>query len=138
MRNSTILTVALIAAAFIVGGASYYVTDVNQKAELHTLENARQVAAMNVRRVDSLLVAEASSSQAAAGALDRWHARYKYIPGDLNTADIVEYLEGLTRGGFEQFDLRLAGNTSGPDFSTFTFQVEGMGTFPVRAFAIVA
>jgi len=93
------------------------------------LENARQVAAMNVSRVDSLLVEQATNSAAASGALDRWHARYKYIPGDLNTADIVEYLEGLTRGGFEQFDLKLAGNRPGPDFSTYAFQVEGMGTY---------
>ncbi len=129
MKNNIVLTVALVAAAFLVGGASYYVTDVKQKAELHTLENAREVAAMNVQRVEQLLVAEASNSQAAGGALSRWHARYKYIPGDLNTADIVEYLEGLTRGGFEQFDLMLAGNVTGPDFSTYTFNVEGMGTY---------
>jgi hypothetical protein len=129
MNNRLVTTVALVAAAVLLGGASYYVTDVRQAAELHTLQNARQVAAMNVRRVDSLQVVEVSNSAAASGALDRWHARYKYIPGALNTADIVEYLESLTQGGFEQFDLKLAGNVQGRDFSTYTFEVEGMGTY---------
>jgi hypothetical protein len=79
--------------------------------------------------VEELRVVEATNAEAAGAALSRWHARYKYIPNALNTADIVEYLESLTRGGFEQFDLKLAGNVPGPDFSTYTFEVEGMGTY---------
>lgn len=119
----------LVAAAFLLGGASYYVTDVGQKNRIETLRESRRAAELMTARVEDLLVQESTSAEAAEAALSRWHSRYKYIPREMNTADIVEYLEGLTRTGFESFDLKLAGRTTTPDFNKYTFEVKGEGTY---------
>ena len=129
MSKTLLTTLALVALTLVVGGASYYTTDVVQEGEAHRLRESRRVAELMTARVEDLLQQEAVSAEAAEASLSRWHSRYKYIPREMNTADIVEYLEGLTRVGFEQFDLALKGNTPGPDFSTYTFEVVGTGSY---------
>ena len=121
--------ILLVLAAFLLGGASYYVTDVRQENRIETLSNSRRAAELMVARVEDLLAQESVSVEAADAALSRWHSRYKYIPREMNTADIVEYLEGLTRTGFEAFDLKLAGRVPGQDFSTYRFEVKGQGLY---------
>lgn len=129
MSSSLATTFVLLLFALLIGGASYYATDVVQKDQLQRLEDSRKVAELTNARVEDLLVREAESAEMAGAALSRWHARYKYIPKELDTADMLEYVEGLTRTGFEQFDMHLAGRASSPDFSTYTFEVTGMGTY---------
>ena len=121
--------ILLALAALLLGGASYYTTDVYQKDRIATLKESRRAAELLNARVDELLAQESVSAEAAEAALSRWHSRYKYIPAAMNTADIVEYLEGLTRVGFEAFDLRLAGQSSGQDVSKYTFEVKGDGDY---------
>ena len=130
MTRQLPLTLGLLGLALVLGGASYYATDVRQAERIQTLKDSRRVAALAVARVEDLLAQESVSVEAADAALSRWHGRYKFIPREMDTADIVEYLEALTRSGFEQFDLALTGRTTGPDFSTYQFSVEGMGTYP--------
>ena len=129
MSTSLATTLILLFFALVIGGSSYYATDVVQKGVLENLEDSRRVAEMTTMRVADLLVAEAESGELAEAALSRWYARYKYIPKDLDTADMVEYVEGLTRVGFEQFDMHLVGSASTPDFSTYTFEISGLGTY---------
>ncbi|MDX1439424.1 MAG: hypothetical protein R3284_05930 [Rubricoccaceae bacterium] len=129
MSSSIATTLVLVFVALLIAGGSYYATDVFQKDNLQQLEDSRKVAELTNARVEDLLVREAESEVLAEEALSRWHARYKYIPNDLNTADMLEYVEGLTRSGFEQFDMHLVGRTSSPDFSTYTFEVTGIGTY---------
>lgn len=129
MSSSIATTILLLVAALLISGGSYYVTDVVQKNQLQQLEDSRKVAELTHARVEDLLVREAESSEMADAALSRWYSRYKYIPSDLDTADMLEYVEGLTRTGFEQFDMHLVGRASSPDFSTYTFEVTGMGTY---------
>lgn len=119
----------LVAAALFLGGASYYVTDVRQKGRIDTLRESRRAAELMTLRVEDLLQQESVSAEAAAAALSRWHSRYKYIPREMDTADIVEYLESLTRTGFEAFDLKLSGRTTSPDVSKYTFEVKGEGLY---------
>ena len=130
MPRPTPLAFGLLALALVLGGASYYTTDVQQAERVQQLKDSRRVAALAVSRVEDLLVQESQSQEAAEAALSRWYSRYKFIPRELDTADIVEYLEFLTRSGFEQFDLELRGTTSGADFSTYQFNVVGTGTYP--------
>lgn len=125
MKNSILLTALLLLATVGVGASSYYVTDVQQEQQIVQIEQRRRLADLEHTRAAELLVRDASSTEAAEEALRRWESRYKYIPRTLNTADMVEYLEGLTRNGFEQFDLFLGERTTGPDFSTYTWQVTG-------------
>lgn len=129
MSSNIATTLILLFVAVVIGGSSYYATDVVQQDVLNNLENSRRVAEMTTMRVSELLVAEAESEELASAALSRWYARYKYIPRDLDTADMVEYVEGLTRVGFEQFDMHKVGSASAPDFSTYTFQITGLGSF---------
>ena len=125
MSNPFTLTLLFLVAAALIGTSSYYATDVRQQGNLERLQETRRVAELQNARAEDLLVREASSAGLADEALARWRSRYKYIPRTLNTADMVEYLEGLTRSGFEQFDLFLATQTQGPEFSTTTFKVTG-------------
>ena len=127
--RSTVTPIVLGLLALVVGGASYYVTDVRQEEEATRLRESRRAAELLVARVEDLLVQESTSDQAAAAALSRWHSRYKYIPTYMVTADIVEYLEGLTKIGFDSFDLKLSGNQTTPDYSKYTFQVKGVGEY---------
>jgi hypothetical protein len=129
MKNSIIVTVLILVAAGLVGAGSYYATDVQQTDQIERIHEQRRVAELTHSRVDELLVSQAASAELAEGALERWHSRYKYIPTTLNTADMVEYVESLTRSGFEQFDLSFAGTTEHADFSTFRYNVTGTATY---------
>lgn len=130
MSKSLIVTLLLGLAVILVLSGSYYVTDVKQQGEIERIQESRRAAALLNARVDELLAEQSSSAELAREALMRWNARYKYIPTELTTADMVEYLEGLTRRGFEQFDLDLEGLRTTPDFSTYTFSIKGLSTYP--------
>jgi len=119
----------LILLALVVGGASYYTTDVRQKGEAERLRESRRIAELATARVEDLLAQESVSDEAAAAALSRWHSRYKYIPTEMVTADIVEYLEGLTKIGFDSFDLKGGQSQTTPDFSKYLFEVQGVGEY---------
>jgi hypothetical protein len=130
MSKSFTLTLLLGLAAVLVLSGSYYVTDVRQQGEVERIQESRRAAALLSARVDELLVEQSASAELARDAYARWNARYKYIPTELTTADMLEYLEGLTRRGFEQFDMDLVGQTTTPDFSTYTFAIKGIATYP--------
>ena len=127
--RSRIAPIVLVLLALVVGGASYYVTDVRQQEEEETLRNSRRAAELLTARVEDLLVQESTSDEAAAAALSRWHSRYKYIPREMNSADVLEYLESLTKRGFDAFDLKLSDPQTTPDFSTYTLDVSGVGEY---------
>jgi hypothetical protein len=61
----------------------------------------------------------------AEETMRRWRARYKYIPTSLKTPDIIQYLEGLSKTGFEQFDVKMASRTTAANFSYYMFDVSG-------------
>ena len=125
MKSALTVTLLLLLAAILVGAGSYYATDVRQEQELERMKESRRVAELQNALAEDLLVREAASSELAGEALTRWRSRYKFIPTTLNTADMVEYLESLTRSGFEQFDLFLTSQTQQQDFSTYQFRVTG-------------
>lgn len=128
--------ILLILLAVLVGGASYYTTDVRQKGEAERLRESRRIAELATARVEDLLAQESVSDEAAEAALSRWHSRYKYIPADMNTADVVEYLRGLTKVGFDAFNYKLTGTPSSPDFSKIMIDIEGVGEYEALYHAI--
>ena len=130
MSKSLSLTLLLGLAAVLVFSGSYYATDVRQKGEIERIQESRRAAALLSARVDQLLVEQSASAALARDAYARWNARYKYIPTELTTADMLEYLEGLTRRGFEQFDMNLVGQQTTADYSTYTFTIKGISTYP--------
>ena len=124
--NSRILnTLILLVIAVMVTGAGYYVTNVRQAAELQQIEDAWKLARMQKAEVEKLLVEEASTTELAEEAVKKWRARYKYIPETMETPDIIQYLESLTRTGFEAFNINLAGVRTTRNFKYYTFTVGG-------------
>ncbi|MBT8400581.1 MAG: hypothetical protein KJO98_08900 [Rhodothermia bacterium] len=117
--NSAILTVF----ALVLIGAGHYATEVHQPRTLEQIQDKIKLAKLQRAQVEELLIEQAASAEAAEDVLRKWKARYKYIPNTLNTADVVLYLESLTRYGFEQFDVTLQGITNKGSHSYYTFKV---------------
>jgi hypothetical protein len=118
-------TVLVFVLAVMVGGAGYYVTEVRQPAEMQSIEDARKLARTEKMEVEELLVEESRSTELAEEAVRKWRARYKFVPSEMQTADILQYVEGLTRTGFEAFNIELQGITSTKDFKYYNFTVNG-------------
>ncbi len=96
-----------------------------QPEVIEELEEERELARLKSAEVEELLTEQAASQEAADEIVRKWNARYKYIPRELDTPDIVEYLESLTRRGFDSFNIRLNGLHSGSDINSYTFDVQG-------------
>lgn len=122
-------TLIVLLLAGLVSGVGGYVTFKQQPEELESIEEQRELARLQQAEVEELLVEKAASEEAADEVLRKWNARYKFIPDEMNTADIVEYLEGLTRSGFESFNIRLSDENNSSDISYYTFEVNGTGYY---------
>lgn len=109
----------------LVTALGVYLTFYEQPAALEHLEKAEQVANMKEAELASLRTEEASFSHMADGVARKWRARYKIIPKELKTSDIVAYLNSLTTGGFKNFDVTLGGEQRTADYSYFVFNIAG-------------
>jgi hypothetical protein len=123
--NTIILSVLLAAAA----GGGYYVTQKVQPAELEAIEADIEAIESRNAQVETLLVEEASASEAAAATLAQWNTRYKVLPSELTTSQVVSYLNALSSRGFHRFDLALSGVENGPTATAYTYQVTGEAYF---------
>lgn len=110
-------------------GAGYFVTQKSQKAELDRLEAEAEAIRLSQAEVETLLIEEASASQSAAEALARWNARYKVLPNQLTSPDVVSYLNALSQSGFRSFDVSLGGITPGANFSVYTYNITGVAFY---------
>ena len=128
--NTVILSVLLAAAV----GGGYYVTQRVQPAELEAVEADIEAIESRDAHVETLLVEEAAASEAAAATLAQWNTRYKVLPPELTSAEVVSYLNALSARGFHRFDLALSGMDPGPTATAYTYQVTGGGVLrePVR------
>lgn len=125
MKPEYVSTAILLIITLLVCGAGYYVTDVKQEEEKAAVEDAIKLARMEKAEVEQLIVEESTTSEMAAEAVGKWKSRYKYIPEEMTTPDIVNYLEGLTDRGFESFNIQLNGVTTKKNFKQYTFDVQG-------------
>ncbi|MFW5973287.1 MAG: hypothetical protein ACOCTG_04780 [Bacteroidota bacterium] len=125
MNNRFVNTLLIVSIALLVAGAGYYVTGVQQPAEMQRIEDAQKLARMEKAEVEQLLVEESRSEELADEAVRKWRARYKYVPAAMETADILQYLEGLSRTGFEAFNIEMQGITNTRDFKYYTFILTG-------------
>ncbi|WP_420454698.1 hypothetical protein [Rubrivirga sp.] len=123
--NTLILSVFLAAA----GGGGYYVTQQQQPAELDRVESEIEAIKSREVEVETLIAQEATASEEAAATLARWNTRYKVLPSQLSSADVVAYLNALSGRGFHRFDLSLTGVTPGQAASYYTYQVTGEAYF---------
>ncbi|WP_412068138.1 hypothetical protein [Rubrivirga sp. IMCC43871] len=123
--NSLLLSVFLAAAV----GSGYYVTQKVQPTELEQIEGEIEALQNREAEVETLIAQEAAASEGAAATLAQWNTRYKVLPPELPSAEIVAYLNALSARGFNRFDLSLTGLTPGPVASYYTYQVTGEAYF---------
>ena len=123
--NSLILSVFLAAAV----GAGYYVTKTQQPVRLAEVEAEIEAIESRSVEIEGLLAEEALASDDAAQTFARWNTRYKVLPAELSSPDVVAYLNALSARGFQRFDISLTGLTPGADASFYTYQVNGEAYF---------
>jgi hypothetical protein len=129
MSNDVINTLILSAVLVLALGAGFYVTQKAQPAKLDALVAEEEAIRMRAAEVEDLLAQEAIASEEAAEAFRRWNARYKILPDQLSSPDVVEYLNALSRSGFRAFDITLAGVERHPNYSIYSYNVTGLAYF---------
>lgn len=125
MKNIGMNMWVMLAGWILVTALGVYYTFYRQPAQLEHLEKAEKVAKMKNAELVSLETEHASMAQMAEGALRKWRARYKVIPKELTTADVVGYFNELTTSGFKNFDVTFAGKHQTKDYSIYAFDVRG-------------
>ena len=112
MSNEALNTLILSVFLAAVVGAGYYVTQKQQPAELGELTAEIEAIENRSAEVETLIAEEAVASTEAALTLKSWNTRYKVLPAELATPDIVAYLNALSpSNGFKRFDYALSGLT---------------------------
>src|SRR5690554_1545063 len=124
MMKIRVNTWVMAACWVLVTGIGVYYTFYRQPAELEQLEKAEKVAKMKHAELISLETEQASLAQMAGGAVRKWRARYKVIPKELTTADVVGYFNELTQSGFKNFDVSFGGQHRTADYSYYVFNVD--------------
>ena len=122
-------TLLLLAFTTVVCGAGYYFTEIQQPARLSHLQDVEEMSRLQHAQVIQLLAQAEKSSDMADASVRKWNSRYRFVPPELSTPDVVEYMEELTPKGFEAFDLRLEGVEQTPDVNFYTFSVDGTGYY---------
>ena len=129
MSNDVLNTLILSVFLALAAGGGYYVTQKVQPTELETIQTDIEALQNREAEVETLIAEEAAASEEAARTLARWNTRYKILPAELASADVVAYLNVLSSRGFNRFDLSLTGVTRGQTASYYTYQVTGEAYF---------
>ena len=129
MSNEALNTLILSVFLAAIVGAGYYVTKKQQPAELDALQEEIEAIENRSAEVETLMLEEAAASDEAALTLQQWNTRYKVLPAELTSPDVVAYLNALSSRGFKRFDLSLSGITQDNAASYFTYQITGEAYF---------
>ena len=113
--------------AITIGIGVYVLRAKNVK--LDQVMRAEKVARLKKAELDELFLEETRSSVAAKDATRRWFARYKIIPEELSSPQVVGYLNSLTQSGFKNFDVRSTGTKVTEDYQFHTYAIDGRGYF---------
>ncbi len=97
--------------------------------DLDRAVRAEKVVRLKKAELDELFLKKTNSESAAKDATRRWFARYKIIPEDLSSPEVIGYLNNLTQAGFKNFDVNATGTKSEPDYSFHTYSIDGRGYF---------
>lgn len=129
MSNDVLNTIILTVVMAFALGIGYYITQQKQPETLNALLEEEEAIRLRQAELQDLLGQEAIASEEAAEAYRRWNARYKILPEDLSSPDVVDYLNALSRSGFRSFDLTLAGVERQPNYSVHSYNVTGLAYF---------
>lgn len=100
-----------------------------KNVDLDQAQRAEKVARLKKAELDELFLQETRSEAAAMDATRRWFARYKIIPEELSSPEVIGYLNQLTQSGFKNFDVRSNGTKVTEDYNYHTYSIEGRGYF---------
>ncbi|NNF58895.1 MAG: hypothetical protein HKN04_11720 [Rhodothermaceae bacterium] len=129
MSNDVLNTLIMTVVMALAIGAGFYVTQKVQPAEIERLEQEEEAIRLRQAEVETLMAEESIASVEAAEALQRWNARYKILPDQLTSPDVVDYLNALSRSGFRAFDITLSGVQNRGTFSVYTYNITGMAYY---------
>ena len=130
MSNKVLYNIIILAVVWVgIIVAGVYVTMFKQPEELARVEKAGKVIRLKQAELASLINEHDISTEKADKALNKWKARYKVIPDKLSGAEVIGYLNELTRTGFEVFDVSNSGTQREGDYSFHSFSVSGRGYF---------
>jgi len=122
-------SILVMAAIWLITiGFGFYVLKAKGE-EMDQVQRAEKVAKLKMAELEQLFLMETQSREAARDASRRWFARYKIIPEELKSPDVIGYLNGLTLAGFKNFDVTATGTKNDPNISYHTFTVDGRGYF---------
>ncbi|MFT5143017.1 MAG: hypothetical protein ACI80V_002327 [Rhodothermales bacterium] len=124
---NSLLMIGLIWLASV--GMGTWMTFFQQPSEIEDLRTTEQYARIRQSELSALLSEESVLQGQSAMIQAQWDSRYKTIPKNLRTHEVVAYLNDLTPTGFESFNVVYEENVDGSDFNTHLFGVTGRGTF---------
>ncbi|MBN4056274.1 hypothetical protein JYT20_00975 [Rhodothermus sp. AH-315-K08] len=110
-------------------GLGTWLTFFSQPSEIDELRATEQMARIRQSEVAVLLTEELNMEGQASDIQAQWDSRYKTIPKELKTHEVVSYFNGLTRTGFTSFNVAYDNEYPGADFNTHVFRIEGRSTF---------
>lgn len=125
IRNLIVLTVFL----FVAAGVGGYITLVKQPQELERLTKAEQVARLKQAELSSLVAEMGDSESQASNVVARWNARYKLIPREMGSEEVIRFLNTHTGKGFHPFNISFEGFEETASFNRYDFLIEGQGSF---------
>ena len=125
IRNMLVLTIFLLVAS----GIGVYITLLAQPKELERLTKAEQVARLKQAELSSLMTEMSQSAGRAEDVVARWNARYKIVPRELGSEDVIRFLNTHTGTGFDPFNITYDGVEESEEFYRYDFDIEGQGAF---------
>lgn len=121
--------VALGLCFALVAGGGIWLTFFEQPEEMDRLKKAEQLAKSKQAEMEGLMLEVTASEAEVDQVMRRWRARYKVIPSDLVSEEVISYLNSKTRTGFNPFDIVFREMISGSSFNKYIFEVTGRGNF---------
>ena len=130
-KHPIILSIVLLLLAGLVGFSGHKLTGKDQKQDkvLEQINNSEKLARVQLMQITSLINEEAKSSDDANNLVRRWKSRYKIIPETLSSADVVQFIEGLTSNGFESSQIIIQATNRTEDFQFHEIVMEGTCSF---------
>lgn len=122
-----ILILATCLALTIGGGA--YVTFFDQPGRLKALEEEERLVREMESDVATLLATIAETQEDADLRAAQWQTRYKIIPPERPTTEVMAYLNRLSEDGFRQFDVTYEELVPGEDYNTEIYDIKGKAFF---------
>ncbi len=130
-NHPTFVSIVIVLIAGFVWFSGHKLTGKDQKQDkiIEQIENSEKLARIQLTAITSLIKEEASSEERATDLVKRWNSRYKIIPDELSSADLLVGLESLTERGFDSSEINIRSTKSTADFKYHDVLVSGTSTF---------